>query len=257
MERERGAAALWGHRHLPLLARARSKESVEYVLQALWRTRRTGLDAADRAVARDVLQLSDDAELDPVRTTRFPGVSRYQSISSFLYYFLRCCPRRGCCKLDPQPCASSTSLLQLLVCLRILIWRCVNENVAKDDVPKLFPEEVPPELQKLLTLLLQKFQPEWQEDASKDQASKLRLETAECQLNQNGDTSEQPAAATAKLQNGTAPAKDSVESGEKEVKKFPLAKDSLDKMLEDMFSIKDQMPNAVNDKGHEEIAGRT
>ncbi|XP_062191951.1 uncharacterized protein LOC133895555 isoform X2 [Phragmites australis] len=210
MERERGAAALWGHRHLPLLARARSKESVEYVLQALWRTRRTGLDAADRAVARDVLQLSDDAELDP-----------------------------------------------LLVCLRILIWRCVNENVAKDDVPKLFPEEVPPELQKLLTLLLQKFQPEWQEDASKDQASKLRLETAECQLNQNGDTSEQPAAATAKLQNGTAPAKDSVESGEKEVKKFPLAKDSLDKMLEDMFSIKDQMPNAVNDKGHEEIAGRT
>ncbi|XP_066360661.1 uncharacterized protein [Miscanthus floridulus] len=98
MEPEPGAtAALWGHAHLPLLARAGSKESVEYILQALWRTRRTGLDAADRTIARDALQLASDAELDP-----------------------------------------------LLVCLRILIRRCVNENVAKDGIPKLFPEEVPP-----------------------------------------------------------------------------------------------------------------
>uniref|UniRef100_A0A453S6X5 Uncharacterized protein n=1 Tax=Aegilops tauschii subsp. strangulata TaxID=200361 RepID=A0A453S6X5_AEGTS len=60
------AAALWGHEHLPLLARARSKDSVEYILQALWRTRRTGLDAADRAIVRDILQLPSDSELDPV-----------------------------------------------------------------------------------------------------------------------------------------------------------------------------------------------
>ncbi|TVU01558.1 hypothetical protein EJB05_52978, partial [Eragrostis curvula] len=202
MERERGAAALWGHGHLPLLARARSKESVEYILQALWRTRRTGLDAADRAVARDILQLSDDADLDP-----------------------------------------------LLVCLRILIRRCVNENVAKEDIPKLFPREVSPELQKLLTLLLQKFQPEWQEDAKKDQASAPgpHSETTDGQLNQNGDTSEQPAASTAELQNGTTHAKDSVEPREREVKKFPLAKDSLDKMLKDSFPVKDQTPNAMAD----------
>ncbi|GJN04131.1 hypothetical protein PR202_ga21653 [Eleusine coracana subsp. coracana] len=202
MERESGAAALWGHGHLPLLARARSKESVEYILQALWRTRRTGLDYADRALARDILQLSDDADLD-----------------------------------------------HLLVCLRILIRRCVNENVAKEDIPKLFPREVSPELQKLLTLLLQKFQPEWQEDASKDQASALvpHSETADGQLDQNGDASEQPAAATEKeLQNGTDHAKDSVESGKREVKKFPLAKDSLDKMLKDLFPDKDQTPNPVS-----------
>ncbi|KAL6661066.1 hypothetical protein ACP70R_000450 [Stipagrostis hirtigluma subsp. patula] len=204
---ERRAAALWGHGHLPLLARARSKDSVEYILQALWRTRRTGLDAADRAVACDILQLPTDADLDP-----------------------------------------------LLVCLRILIRRCVNEGVAKDDIPKLFPEEVPPELQKLLTLLLQKFQPEWQEDASKDQASAPLPSTPECQLNQNGDASEQQPAAGSKLQNGTVPAKDSVESGEKEVKRFPLAKDSLDKMLKDAFSIKEPMPNSGNTKGHEERA---
>jgi hypothetical protein len=69
MDRQHAASpALWGHGHLPLLARAGSKESLEYILQALWRTRRTGLDAADRAVARDALQLASDAELDPVST---------------------------------------------------------------------------------------------------------------------------------------------------------------------------------------------
>jgi COMM domain containing 9 len=48
------------------------------------------------------------------------------------------------------------------------------------------------------------------------------------------------------LQNGTASVKDSIKPGEKEVKKFPLAKDSLDKMLKDLFSTKDQMPVAVS-----------
>jgi hypothetical protein len=43
---------------------------VEYILQALWRTRRTGLDAADRAVVRDMLHLASDADLDPVRIRR-------------------------------------------------------------------------------------------------------------------------------------------------------------------------------------------
>ncbi|KAG2653543.1 uncharacterized protein LOC120657046 [Panicum virgatum] len=244
MERERrapaAAAALWGHKHLHLLARAGSKESLEYILQALWRTRRTGLDAADRAVVRDALQLASYAEIDP-----------------------------------------------LLVCLRILIRRCASEDVSKDDIPKLFPDEVPPELQKLLTLLLQKFQPEWQEDASKDQASTPHTGTAECQLNQNGDTSEQPAASDAEasnlhsgtaecqmnqngdtseqpaasdaaaLQNGTTSVKDAIKAREKEVEKFPLAKDSLDKMLKELFSTKDQMPVAGSSNGHQEVAGST
>lgn len=59
--------------------------------------------------------------------------------------------------------------LQLLVCLRVLIRRCVYDNVHKDEIQKLFPAEVLPELQRLLTLLLQKFQKEWREDISKDQ----------------------------------------------------------------------------------------
>ena len=61
--------------------------------------------------------------------------------------------------------------MQLLVCLRMLMRRCVYENTSKDDIPKLFPSEVLPELQKLLTLLLQKFQREWQEEVLKDQVS--------------------------------------------------------------------------------------
>lgn len=51
----------------------------------------------------------------------------------------------------------------------MLIRRCVYENTCKDDISKLFPGEVLPELQKLLTLLLQKFQHEWQKEVMKDQ----------------------------------------------------------------------------------------
>lgn len=55
---------LWGH--LPLLVRSNSKESVEYILQSLWKTRKTGLDADDRRVICEMLQLQNDSDLDPV-----------------------------------------------------------------------------------------------------------------------------------------------------------------------------------------------
>ncbi|KAD4889077.1 hypothetical protein E3N88_21150 [Mikania micrantha] len=85
--------SLWGN--LPVLIRANSKESVEFILQTLWRTRKVGLDSADRDVIRDLLQLQNDADLDP-----------------------------------------------LLVCLRMLIRKCVYENPNKDEIQKLFPPEV-------------------------------------------------------------------------------------------------------------------
>ncbi|KAI4974783.1 uncharacterized protein LOC123406966 isoform X2 [Hordeum vulgare subsp. vulgare] len=202
------AAALWGHEHLPLLARARSKDSVEYILQALWRTRRTGLDAADRAIVRDILQLPSDSELDP-----------------------------------------------LLVCLRILTRRCVHDNIAKEEIPKLFPQAVPPELQRLLTLLLQKFQPEWREDTSKEQASAANSEITKGHLSENQDVSEQPA--TTQPHCGTSSAKFSSESGEKEWK-LPLAKDSLDKMLKDIYPIRGEVSSAGNtNRGHGEAARST
>ena len=55
---------LWGH--LPLLVNTNSKESVEYILQVLWRTRKTGLDATDRLVIAEMLQLTNHSDLDPV-----------------------------------------------------------------------------------------------------------------------------------------------------------------------------------------------
>jgi len=55
---------LWGH--LPVLLNVRSKESIEFILQALWRTRKTGLQSDDRCVIQDMLQLQNDYDLDPV-----------------------------------------------------------------------------------------------------------------------------------------------------------------------------------------------
>ncbi|KAJ9140168.1 hypothetical protein P3X46_030848 [Hevea brasiliensis] len=176
--------------HLPLLVRANSKESVEYVLQALWRTRKAGLDAADRQVICEMLHLQNDSDLDP-----------------------------------------------LLVCLRMLIRRCVYENINKDEIQKLFPNEVLPELQRLLTILLQKFQREWQEDVFKDQVILPRLKAMTWNM-ANQDTAEvtEPMAViNLKLQND-APS----HSGELDVK-FQLSKDTLETMVKSMYCIRDQL----------------
>ncbi|KAJ1396218.1 COMM domain [Sesbania bispinosa] len=180
---------VWGH--LPALVRANSKESIEYILQALWRTRKTGLHSTDRRIIQDMLQLENDSDLDP-----------------------------------------------LLVCLRMLIRRCVYENTCKDDIPKLFPSEVLPELQKLLTLLLQKFQQEWQEDVLKDQNIVPRLKAMTWNMaNQDKESTDPPAVINLKLQNNAQ-----FHSGELDVK-FQLATDSLEMMLKAMHNIKDQFSN--------------
>ncbi|KAL7099253.1 hypothetical protein ACP275_09G071800 [Erythranthe tilingii] len=182
-----GNHSMWGH--LPLLVRANSKESVEYVLQALWRTRRTGLDAADRQIFRDILQLPNDSDLDP-----------------------------------------------LLVCLRVLIRRCVYDNVNKDEIRKLFPSEVLPELQRLLTLLLQKFQREWREDIANDEVILPRLKSMTWNMaNQNVEQTEPSAVINLKLQNDGQ-----TNLGERDVK-FQLAKDTMEMMLKSMYCIEDQM----------------
>lgn len=67
--------------------------------------------------------------------------------------------------------------MQLLVCLRTLIRRSVYESIGKDEIQKLFPNEVLPEIQRLLTLLLQKFQREWREEEIRDQVRHSNLET--------------------------------------------------------------------------------
>ncbi|KAK7282032.1 hypothetical protein RIF29_10513 [Crotalaria pallida] len=183
---------LWGH--LALLLRASTKESIEYILQTLWRTRRTGLDSADRRVIQDVLHLQNDSDLDP-----------------------------------------------LLVCLRMLMRRCVYENTSKDDIPKLFPDEVLPELQKLLTLLLHKFHREWQEDVLKDQNIVPRLKAMTWNMaNQDKESSNPMAVINLKLQGDAQ-----LHSGELDVK-FQMATDTLDTVLKAMHCIRDQFSTMVN-----------
>ncbi|GMI75716.1 hypothetical protein HRI_001241000 [Hibiscus trionum] len=180
---------LWGH--LPLLVRANSKESVEFILQTLWKTRKSGLDADDRRLICEMLQLQNEADLDP-----------------------------------------------LLVCLRMLIRKCVYENISKNDIQKLFPEEVLPELQRLLTLLLQKFQREWRDDIHTDKVSLPRLKAMTWNMaTQDTEMTEPMAVINLKLQNDTqAP------QGELDLK-FQLAKETLDTMLNSMYSIRDQLSN--------------
>ena len=70
MEMEKNSSSntnIWSH--LDLLMRAKSKESLEYILQALWRTRNTGLDATDRRLFCEILDSLPDSQLDPVCTS--------------------------------------------------------------------------------------------------------------------------------------------------------------------------------------------
>ncbi|WCJ36254.1 hypothetical protein M5689_017466 [Euphorbia peplus] len=175
---------------LPLLLRANSKESVEYILQALWRTRATGLDAADRHLISQMLHLQNDSDLDP-----------------------------------------------LLVCLRMLIRRCVYDNTTKDDIHKLFPDDVLPELQRLLTILLQKFLSEWRHDIFKNQVNLPRLKAMTWNMaNQDGGELAEPVAIiNLKLQNDTL-------SNSRDVDvKFQSAKDTLETMVKAMYNIRDQL----------------
>lgn len=179
---------LWGH--LPLLVRANSKESVEYILQTLWRTRKTGLDADDRRLICQMLQLQNESDLDP-----------------------------------------------LLVCLRMLMRKCVCENISKDDIQKLFPSEVLPELVRLLTLLLQKFQREWRADVHMDKVSLPRLKTMTWNLaTQDSEVREPVAVINLKLQNDMQCPQESDLS-------FQLAKETLDTMLKSVYIIRDQLSN--------------
>ncbi|XP_060204586.1 uncharacterized protein LOC132632608 isoform X1 [Lycium barbarum] len=184
--------SVWNH--LALLSRANSKESIEYILEAMWRTRKTGLDAADRQIIREMLQLPNDSDLDP-----------------------------------------------LLVCLRLLIRKCVYENAKKDEIQKLFPAEVQPELQRLLTLLLQKFQKEWREDIAKDLVILPQLKAMTRSIWKEGSEIGDPAAIiNLKLQG------DAKSSHEEKDVPFHLTKDTLETMLKSMYSLRAELSDDVS-----------
>ncbi|KAA8542126.1 hypothetical protein F0562_023278 [Nyssa sinensis] len=115
---------------------------------------------------------------------------------------------------------------------------CVYENINKDEIQKLFPNEVLPELQRLLTLLLQKFQREWREDVFKDPVTLPRLKAMTWNMaNQDAESTDPVAVINLKLQNDAQS-----NPGEMDVK-FQLAKDTLETMLKSMYCIRDQLSN--------------
>ncbi|XP_009790658.1 uncharacterized protein LOC107828636 isoform X2 [Nicotiana tabacum] len=199
-------------KHLALLGRANSKESIEYILEALWRTRKTGLDAADRQIFREMLQLPNDSDLDP-------AVIRLLEFSLCEYC--------------------------LLVCLRILIRKCVYENAKKDEIQKLFPAEVQPELQRLLTLLLQKFQKEWREDIAKEYTANDRVMLPQLRAmtwsrgNEGSEIGGPAAITNLKLQG------DAKSSCKERDVQFQLTKGTLETMLKSMYSVRSQLSDDV------------
>ncbi|KAL7197837.1 hypothetical protein ACSBR2_020372 [Camellia fascicularis] len=64
---------------------------------------------------------------------------------------------------------SPAELDPVLACLRSLIRKCVNENFTGDDILKLFPPDLPLDLQSTLILLFQKYQDQWKEEMSREQ----------------------------------------------------------------------------------------
>ncbi|XXG50889.1 hypothetical protein AAC387_Pa02g4787 [Persea americana] len=64
---------------------------------------------------------------------------------------------------------SPQDLDPVLACLRSLIRKTVHGNFTWNDIQKLFPVDLPLELQSVLLMLLQKYQNQWQEEASRDQ----------------------------------------------------------------------------------------
>ncbi|KAE8705204.1 putative Exocyst complex component [Hibiscus syriacus] len=279
---------LW--RRLPLLVRANSKESVEFILQTLWRTRKSGLDADDRRLLCEMLQLQNESDLDPfVKSVSgfssgccglemdfnmqitssvlivkcwklppwlfldfsFPGVYLIKLFVSLGYSTDIMDFRINWCntlrKIDSDIGFICLSFIfktavpdLLLLCLRVLIRKCVYENISKDDIQKVFPEEVLPELQRLLTLLLQKFQREWQADIHMDKVSLPFLKAMTWNTaTQETEMMEPLAVINLKLQNDAQAPQEELDL------KFQLAKGTLDTMLKSMYCIRDQLSNLV------------
>lgn len=76
----------------------------------------------------------------------------------------------------------------VLACLRSLIRKCVHENFAGDDLLKLFPPDLPLELQSMLIMMLQKYQNQWKEEMSREQHSLPRTSVSH-QVKTNGPSS--------------------------------------------------------------------
>lgn len=63
---------------------------------------------------------------------------------------------------------SPAELDPVLACLRSLIRKCVHHSFNGDDLLKLFPPDLPPDLQTVLVLSLHKYQNQWKDELSRE-----------------------------------------------------------------------------------------
>ncbi|KAF3441472.1 hypothetical protein FNV43_RR15386 [Rhamnella rubrinervis] len=123
------------------LSGMKSEEALDQLVSTLWKTRKTGLRSyQDKSHLQSLLNLPSISDLDPV----------HNELS------------------DKNVGLMHT---QLLACLRSLIRKCVYGSFTGDDLLKLFPADLPIELQSILLVLFQKHQSQWMEDISREQRS--------------------------------------------------------------------------------------
>ncbi|XP_072974651.1 uncharacterized protein [Typha angustifolia] len=108
--------------HLRKISPTPSEESIDQVLESLWKTRRTGVAPSEKPHLQSLLNLPTLQDLNPV-----------------------------------------------LVCLRRVIRKCVNEKLAGEDIQNLFSSAISVELRNALVEAIKKFQSQWMEEASSDQ----------------------------------------------------------------------------------------
>ncbi|KAG2687476.1 hypothetical protein I3760_09G052900 [Carya illinoinensis] len=178
---------------------------------------------------------------------------------------------------------SPSELDPVLACLRSLIRKCVHENFSGDHLLKLFPPDLPLDLQSILVLSLQKYQGLWKDDCSREQrtfprtgvsyqvstsvppsftslpsSSEIstpswpRQDDPGARLNRGGNDfgAFTPIVAASGLQRDAVLPSDLLQdyskshSGEIEVK-FQLSRDTLEAMLKSMTYISEQLSSMV------------
>ncbi|KAK1389847.1 COMM domain-containing protein [Heracleum sosnowskyi] len=106
-------------------------------------------------------------------------------------------------------------------------------------------------MQRLLTLLLQKFHSEWQEDIQKERGTLPRFKTMTWDMvSQEGELMEPLAVINLKLQSNAH-----TQTKETNVK-FQLAKNTLNTMMQSMYCIRDQLSN-TGETRHEPLHQQT
>ncbi|KAI5317214.1 PREDICTED: FAR1-RELATED SEQUENCE 3 [Prunus dulcis] len=68
---------------------------------------------------------------------------------------------------------SLSQLHPVLACLRSLIRKWVHENFTGDDLLKLFPPDLPLDLQSSLVVLFHKYQSQWKDEVAREQLRSL------------------------------------------------------------------------------------